>query len=108
MAARMDSENIYQMFTRLRGTGFFVRRNSWSHPKAAAKIVSVGGLSAGTLPGAPPYHQPSGAKKLKVMAEISFHGERATLQELTSPGTYAYVQIEPPDWWLKSTIVSID
>jgi hypothetical protein len=60
----MDAENIYQMFARVGGAGFFVRRNSW-HPHAAARIVSVGGLETRILPVSPPYHQPPGAKKLK-------------------------------------------
>jgi hypothetical protein len=95
---RMDAENIFQMFSRMGGAGFFVRRNSWS-PEAAAEIVSVGGLEKGALPGPPPYHQLRGAKKLKVMAKISDRGEVPTLQELTSPGTFAYSQIDCPVWW---------
>ena len=87
-------ENIYQMFTRLGGAGFFVKRNSWSHPKAAARVISVGGLKSGTLPGPPPYHQSPGAKKLVAMAAISYRGEPAQVQELTSPGTFAYTWIE--------------
>ncbi len=95
----MNAENIFQMFTRLGGAGFFVRRNSWSHPRAAARVISVGGLTTGMLPGEPPYHQPPGAKKLKVMAAISYRGEQATVQELTSPGTFAYTVIDPPAGW---------
>lgn len=99
----MSDENIYQMFTRLGGAGFFVKRNSWSHPQAAARVISVGGLLAsGTLPGSPPYHQPPGAKKLPVLAAISYRGESARVQELTSPGTFAYTLIEQPPWWRES------
>jgi hypothetical protein len=94
----MDSENIFQMFTRLGGAGFFVRRNSWN-PRAAAKVLSVGGLTSGLLPGDPPYHQPRGQQKLHVQAAISYHGEPAAAQELTSPGTFAYTLIERPTWW---------
>jgi hypothetical protein len=60
----MSTENIYQMFLRLGGAGFYVKRNSWSHPRAAARAISVGGLTNGALPGLAPYHQPPGAKKL--------------------------------------------
>ena len=95
----MPAENIYQMFTRSGGAGFFVKRDSWSQPRAAARVISVGGLTGGTLPGPPPYHQPAGAKKLIVMAAISYRGEPAQIQELTSPGTFAYTWIERPTWW---------
>jgi hypothetical protein len=30
---------------RLSGAGFYVKRNSWSHPRAAARVISVGGLT---------------------------------------------------------------
>ena len=95
----MAAENIFQMFTRLGGAGFFVKRDSWSHPRAAGRVVSVGGLTSGTLPGPPPYHQPPGAKKLVAMAAISYRGESPQIQELTSPGTYAYTLIDQPAWW---------
>jgi hypothetical protein len=95
----MATENIYQMFTRLGGAGFFVKRDSWSHPKAAARVISVGGLTSGPLPGLPPYHQPAGTKKLLVLADISYRGEPSQPQELTSPGTFAYTLIERPAWW---------
>jgi hypothetical protein len=98
----MSDENIFQMFTRQGGAGFFVKRNSWSNPQAAARVISVGGLASGTLPGLPPYHQPPGAKKLSVLAAISYRGEIATAQELTSPGTFAYTLIERPAWWRES------
>jgi hypothetical protein len=95
----MPVENIYQMFTRLGGAGFFVKRDSWSHPQTVAKVISVGGLTSGPLPGSPPYHQPPGAKKLIAMAAISYQGQPAKIQELTSPGTFAYTVIERPNWW---------
>ena len=95
----MAAENIFQMFTRLGGAGFFVKRNSWSHPRAAARVISVGGLTSGALPGPPPYHQPPGAKKLVALAAISYQGESARIQELTSPGTFAYTLIERPSGW---------
>lgn len=93
----MNRENVYQMYTRLGGAGFFVKRNSWSHPRAIAKVVSIGGLTNGPLPGTPPYHN-LGAKlgSPKVMAEISFQGEPSQLQELSCPGTYAYTHIKSP------------
>jgi hypothetical protein len=59
------------MFTRLDGAGVFVKRDSWSHG-TVAKVISVGGLTSGPLPGLPPYHQPPGAKKLIAMAAISY------------------------------------
>jgi hypothetical protein len=95
----MTMENIYQMFTRLGGAGFFVKRNSWSHPGTVGKVVSVGGFTSGTLPGDPPYHQPRAAKPLVVQALISYQGGRSTLQELTAAGTFAYRQVEQPAWW---------
>jgi hypothetical protein len=59
----------------------------------------VGGLTSGSLPGLlPPYHQPPGAKK-PIAAAISYLGEPAKIQELTSPGTFAYTVIERPTWW---------
>jgi hypothetical protein len=101
-AIGMSAENIFQMYTRLGGADFFVKRNSWSHPRAAARVVSVGGLTSGPLPGPPPYHQPPGSKKLIVLAAISYRGETASVQELTSPGTFAYTAIERPSWWYES------
>jgi hypothetical protein len=98
----MSTENIFQMYARLGGAGFFVRRNSWSHPKAAARVISVGGIISGPLPGPPPYHQPPGSKKLIVVAAISYRGEPAIVQDLTSPGTFAYTAIERPSWWQES------
>jgi hypothetical protein len=100
----MAAENIFQMYTRLGGAGFFVTRNSWSSPLAAARVISVGGLSNGPLPGPPPYHQPPGAKKLVVLAAISYRGEPATVQELTSPGTFAYSLIERPALWSENDV----
>jgi hypothetical protein len=47
----MGAENIYQMFTRLGGAGFFVKRNGWTHPRAAARVMAVRGLTDGALPG---------------------------------------------------------
>jgi hypothetical protein len=95
----MPVENSYQMFTRLDGAGVFVKRDSWSHPRTVAKVISVGGLTSGPLPGLPPYHQPPGAKKLIAMAAISYQGEPEKIQELASPGTFAYTVIERPTWW---------
>jgi hypothetical protein len=100
----MAAENIYQMFTRFGGAGFYVKRNSWSHPRAAARVMSVGGLTSGALPGPAPYHQPPGAKKLLVMAMISYRGEPAKIQELTSPGTFAYTSIDRPTSWQEQQI----
>ena len=94
----MPVENIYQMLTRLGGAGVFVKRDSWSHPRAVAKVISVGGLTGRSLPGLPPYHQPPGVKKLIAMTAISYQGEPAKIQELTSPGTFAYTVIERPTW----------
>lgn len=95
----MPVENIYQMFTRLGAAGFFVKRNSWSHPRTVARVISVGGLTSGPLPGSPPYHQPPGSKPLVVMATISYQGAPAKREVLTSPGTYAYTLIDRPVWW---------
>jgi hypothetical protein len=97
----MPVENIYQMFTRLGAAGFFVKRDSWSHPSTAARVISVGGLTSGPLPGRPPYHQPPGSKPLIVMAAISYQGAPAKIEVLTSPGTFAYHWIERPDWWVE-------
>jgi hypothetical protein len=96
----MERQNLYQMYTRLNGAGFFVKRDSWSHPKTVARVVSIGGLTTEPLPGEPPYHNQGG--KLgspKVIAEICYQGAAPRRQELTCPGTYAYTQIDPPEWW---------
>lgn len=96
----MERENIYQMYTRLGGAGFFVKRDSWSHPKTVARIVSIGGLTTEPLPGKPPYHNQGG--KLgspKVLAEVSYQGQASKAEELSCPGTYAYQIIERPEWW---------
>jgi hypothetical protein len=50
----MPVENSHQMFTRLDGAGVFVKRDSWSHG-TVAKVISVGGLTSGPLPGLPLY-----------------------------------------------------
>ena len=97
----MESEagrlNIYEMFRRHGGAGFFVRRNSWGHELTAARVVLVAGLEAGELPGTPPYHG-----NPEVIAEISYQGNirRAPLR---CPGTYAYREIPRPLWWPTST-----
>src|SRR5262245_61728866 len=95
----MSKENILQMFTRLGGAGFFVKRDSWSHPDTVAKVISVGGLASGTLPGDPPYHQPRGWKPLVVQALVSYQGARPMPQVLTGAGTFAYTQVDRPEWW---------
>src|ERR1700730_955000 len=96
-----DVENIYQMFTRLGGAGFFVKRDSWTHARTAAKVISVGGLTGGALPGTPPYHADGpGRKKLVVQAAISYQGQPPRIEELTSPGTYAYTVIDRPAGWI--------
>lgn len=93
----MGKENIFQMYTRIGGAGFFVKRDSWTHPKTIVRVVSVGGLTSGPLPGDPPYHG-TGPKMRspKVMAEISYQGAAPRLEELSCPGTYAYAHIEGP------------
>lgn len=91
----MAEENIYQIFIRHGKAGFFVRRNSWTHPRTVAQIVSVGGRESGPLEGAPPYY-----KSPEVIADISYQG-RLSREKLTSPGTYAYIEIQRPDWWPK-------
>jgi hypothetical protein len=87
------AENIYQMFIRHGRCGFFVKRNSWTHPGSAACIVTVDGLEAGALSGKPPYFN-----NPKVIADIAYQG-RVTRTELSSPGTYAYTEIGKPNWW---------
>jgi len=98
----MAYENIYQMYTRLGGAGFFVKRNSWSHPRTVAKVVSIGGLTTGPLPGEAPYHSQPKLGSPKVVADISYQGAPPRREELTCPGTYAYAQIDPPEWWPRS------
>ena len=88
------NSNIYDMFVSLGRVGFFVRRNSWSHPNAAAKVLSVGGLEAPPLPGKAPYYG-----NPQVMAEISYRGEEAGIEELRCPGNFSYRLIERPAWW---------
>jgi hypothetical protein len=46
----------------------------------------VGGLTSGSLPGLPPYHQPPGAKKPIAMAAISYQGEPARSKNSRVPG----------------------
>ena len=89
----MPVENIYQMFVRHGCTGFFVKRNSWTHPDTAAQIVTVGGLEMGALPGNGPYFD-----NPVVIADVAYQGKirRGTL---SSAGTFAYSEIERPIWW---------
>jgi hypothetical protein len=94
-----EVENIYQMFTRLGRAGFFVKRNSWSHPRTVAQVLTVGGLLEGVLPGKPPYYQDASRKNPVVIARISYQGQLPIEEELTSPGTYAYSIVPRPDSW---------
>jgi hypothetical protein len=89
----MPAENIYQMFARHGRAGFFVKRDSWTHPQTAAQIVSVGGMEAGLLPGDPPYY-----KNPVVIADVTYQG-RIKREKLSSAGTYAYTEIGRPEWW---------
>lgn len=94
------SENIYQMYARLGGAGFFVKRYSWPNPKAGARVISVGGQTSGALPGILLHHAESQDwEKPKVIAAVSYYGEPASMRELTSPETYAYILIEQPEGW---------
>ncbi len=96
----MAKENIYQMYARLGGVGFFVKRDSWSHPQTIAKVVSVGGLTSGPLPGSPPYHSVGPKHRSPVvMAGICYQGAGPYLEELSCPGTYAYTHIDSPGAW---------
>jgi hypothetical protein len=96
-------ENIFQMYTRIGGAGFFVKRDSWSHPHTVARVVSVGGLTAGPLPGRAPYYTDAAKKRSPtVMAEISYQGTAPRLEELPCPGTFAYrVMEDTPERWLR-------
>jgi len=85
--------NVYQMFDRVGGAGFFVRRNSWRHPRTVARVVSVAGLRSGTLPGAPPYH---GNPPVEVV--VSYQGQ-VRRERLRCPGSYAYELVPRPPWW---------
>ena len=99
------SENIYQMYARLGGAGFFVKRYSWPNPKAGARVISVGGQTSGALPGKVIHHtERPDWEKPKVVAAISYYGEPASMQELTSPETYAYILIEQPQGWQEVAI----
>lgn len=95
----MPSENIFQMFTRHGGAGFFVKRNSWSHPFTVAQVLSIDGLASPPLPGKPPYYNKPNHRPLQVLAKISYQGATPREEELTSPGTFAYSMIERPSWW---------
>lgn len=95
----MGSENVFQMFARMGSAGYFVRRNSWSE-RSAARIVSVGGMTEGVLRGEPPYYaDPTTKRSPVVLAEISYQGAAPKLDELSSPGTFAYTMIDRPTWW---------
>jgi hypothetical protein len=83
--------NIYQMYVANGNrAGFFVRRNSWSHPRSFARVLSVGGMVEGPIPGLPPYFG-----NPVVKARIWYRG-RETFGSLSCPGTFAYKHIEPP------------
>ena len=87
------TENVYQMFQRFGGAGFFVKRNSWSHPRSVARVVSVGGIQSGLLAGTPPYFD-----NPEVLADVAFQGQ-ILRQKLSSPETFAYSIEDRPDWW---------
>ena len=86
------AENIYQMYVRRGDVGFFVKRNSWTHPRSLARVVEIGGALGGVLPGCAPYFG-----NPKVIAEILYQA-RMTRGALSRPGTYAYREVERPDW----------
>lgn len=83
------------MFHRIGDVGFFVKRNSWTHPKTVAKVISVGGKRHPPLDGEPPYYN-----RQNVTAIASYQGNRTLLEDLSCPGTYAYEQVDRPDWWV--------
>jgi hypothetical protein len=93
----MPVENSYQMFTRLDGAGVFVKRDSWSHPRTVAKVISVGGLTSGPLPGLPLY--PTAGSQKANCDGGNLLSEPAKIQEFASPGTFAYTVIERPTGW---------
>lgn len=93
----MAGENVYQMWLRTRAEGerLFLRRDSWA--TGTAEVVFVPELT-GEAPyfrsGPPDYYSPP------VLMLVSYRrGQPVELAELTSPNTYAYAQIEQPDWW---------
>ena len=88
------SDNIYGMFVSLGRVGFFVKRNSWSHPHTVARVISVAGLEAPPLDGKPPYYG-----NPEVMAEVSYQGEPPVLEGLRCPNTFAYRLVDRPIWW---------
>jgi hypothetical protein len=89
----VGAENIYQMFIRCGRAGFFVKRDSWGHPQTLARVVSVGGKEEGLLDGVAPYYG-----NPVVIADVAYQG-RIQREKLSSPGTYAYVEIPRPYWW---------
>lgn len=89
----MDAENIYQMFNRNGGAGFFVKRDSWGHPRTLARVLSVAGKTVGSIDGVPPYFG-----NPVVIADVAYQG-KVQRDKLTCPGTYAYREVPRPDWW---------
>lgn len=107
----MSDLNVYGMWAAYgnRG-GFFIQRNSWAPGRTFAIVHSIAGKIEGLLPGKPPYH---GNPEVRVLfirvigVKPGPHDEAkwwpgnvaVTEQALSCPGTYAYEQIEPPDWF---------
>ena len=80
--------NIYQMYAANGNRcGFYVRRDSWSHPETYALVLTIDGKEEGPLPGFPPYHKNAG-----VSARIWYQGKPA-VGRLSCAGSHAYSQI---------------
>jgi hypothetical protein len=88
----MNQPNIYGLYAANgNAAGFWVRRDSWSG-STFARILTVGGQSAGPLSGKPPYHD-----NPPVIAAFYLHGKlKDPNMVLSCPGTYAYTQIPLP------------
>lgn len=89
----VEGENVYEMFQRLGGAGFFVSRNSWTHPYTLARVDCVQTLYLAPLVGVGPYFNDA-----PVGATFCYQGVFAW-GLLSCPGTGAYRVVPAPTWW---------
>jgi hypothetical protein len=87
--------NIYQMYE-YNGdrAGFWVRRDTWGN--TIAKVVLIGALTEGKLPGRAPYY---GNPPVQVEIYNLHSGERLDYGDvLRCPGTGSYRMVNAPSW----------
>ena len=83
----MSRQNLYQMYVQNGNkVGFYVIRNSWSNHYA--KVIEIGGQTAGELSGEPPYYDnPPAVGELYSLNTGRCIKKR---EALTCPGTFGY------------------